>query len=262
MLPGRNSAHDRDGRSPGPLLPVSRGRGITGVTFEADAGEVLCIFGWNGAGKTTLVKVLSTLVAPQSGSYCVGGCEVTRDRDQVRRRIFPVLDDNAHFGHLTGRENARFFLSLYGVVWPGILDWYAAAFDLDLDRPVAEYSLGMKRKLLLAESFASDREVMIFDEPTLGLDTAMRQVFSHQAREAAKGGSCVIISTNRIEDATFADRILFLQKGTLCPAASIESLVAGMNRVTITLKDRELVEYIPSIDEFHWSGTSSVWGSR
>jgi ABC-type multidrug transport system ATPase subunit len=225
------------------------GRGISDVSFEAGAGEVVCLFGWNGAGKTTLVKVLSTLVVPQSGSFSVGGCEVTRNRESVRRKIFPVYDASGHFSHLTGRENARFFLSLYGVQQPGMLDRIAAAFDLDLDRPAGEYSLGMKRKLLLAEAFAAEREVMIFDEPTLGLDTGMCRVFFEKVREAAGTGTCVIIGTNRIEDVASADRILLLDKGILRPAASVEELVAGMVRVTITLEDRELVEHIPSIDD-------------
>ena len=225
------------------------GKGVTGISFEARAGEVVCIFGWNGAGKTTLLKVLSTLVPVQDGSYHVSGSEVTRDRESVRRKIFPVFDANAHFSHLTGRENARFFLSLYGVSAGDVLDRVAADLDLDLDQPAGEYSLGMKRKLLLAEAFAAGRELLVFDEPTLGLDTSMCRVFFKQVRNAAAAGGCVIFGTNRIEDATVADRILLLDRGTLRPAASVEALVAGMIKVTITLADRELVEHIPSIDE-------------
>ncbi|MEN6609461.1 MAG: ATP-binding cassette domain-containing protein [Methanoregulaceae archaeon] len=227
----------------------SGGRGIADISFEADSGEVVCIFGWNGSGKTTLLKVLSTLVSPQSGSFSVAGSTAPRDRESVRRKIFPVFDTNAHFSHLTGRENSRFFLSLYGVSDPEPLERIAAGFELDLDRPAGEYSLGMKRKLLLAEAFSSGRDLLVFDEPALGLDTGMCSVFFGLAHEAAKTGSCVLIGTNRIEDAASADRILFLDKGTLHPAASVETLIAGMIRVTITLKDRELTEYIPSIDE-------------
>jgi ABC-2 type transport system ATP-binding protein len=227
----------------------SGGRGITDVSFDAGPGEVVCIFGWNGAGKTTLFRVLSTLLSPQAGSCLVCGCDVTRDRESARGKLFPVFDANAHFSHLTGRENARFFLSLYGISRPESLDQIAEGFDLDLDRSAGEYSLGMKRKLLLAEAFAAKREVLIFDEPALGLDTGMRSVFFEQARGAAKEGSCVLIGTNRIEDVTTADRILLLDKGTVCPSASVEALVARMIKVTIALEDRELVEYIPSADD-------------
>ena len=225
------------------------GRGVSGISFEAGAGEVVCIFGWNGAGKTTLLKLLATVIPPATGSFLVCGCDVTADREAVRRKIFPVFDASAHFSHLTGRMNALFFLSLYGISEPGTLDRIAAGFDLDLDQLAGEYSLGMKRKLLLSECFASGREVLVFDEPTLGLDTAMCGIFFTRVREAAQAGACVIIGTNRIEDAGFADRILLLEKGTLRPAASVESLVAGMMKITITLADRELVEYIPSADE-------------
>ena len=225
------------------------GRGVSGISFEAGAGEVVCIFGWNGAGKTTLLKLLATVISPASGSYSVCGCDVISDREAVRRKIFPVFDASAHFSHLTGRMNALFFLSLYGISEPGTLDRIAAGFDLDLDRMAGEYSLGMKRKLLLTECLAAGREVLVFDEPTLGLDTAMCGVFFTRVREAAQAGACVIIGTNRIEDAGCADRILLLDKGTLRPAASVGALVAGMIKITITLADRELTEYIPSVDE-------------
>ncbi|HTY52088.1 MAG TPA: ATP-binding cassette domain-containing protein [Methanomicrobiales archaeon] len=225
------------------------GKGISGISFEAHAGEVLCIFGWNGAGKTTLLKVLSTQVPVQEGSFSVSGSDVSRDRESVRGKIFPVFDANAHFGHLTGRENARFFLSLYGVPAAAELDRAAADLDLDLDQAAGEYSLGMKRKLLLAEAFAAGKELLVFDEPTLGLDTSMCRIFFRRVREAAAAGRCVVIGTNRVEDAASADRILLLDRGTLRPAESVEALVAGMIRVTITLADRELVEHIASIDE-------------
>jgi ABC-type multidrug transport system ATPase subunit len=225
------------------------GRGVTDISFEAGAGEVVCLFGWNGAGKTTLLKVLSTRISPQAGSYSVGGYEVSRERESVRRNIFPVFDETAHFNHLTGRENARFFGSLYGMEHDEMLDHYATRFDLDLDKLAGAYSLGMKRKLLLAEAFVSRREVLIFDEPTLGLDTGMCSVFFELVREAASAGSCVLIGTNRVGDAGSSDRILLLDQGTLRPAASVEALVARMTKVAITLDDRELVEYIPSIDE-------------
>jgi ABC-type multidrug transport system ATPase subunit len=225
------------------------GRGITDVSFDAGEGEVVCLFGWNGAGKTTLFKVLSTLLSPQAGSCRVCGHDVARDRNSARRNLFPVFDANAHFSHLTGRENARFFLSLYGIPEPGPLDRIAGDFDLDLDRPAGEYSLGMKRRLLLAEAFAAARKVLVFDEPALGLDTVIRPVFFERARGAAEAGSCVLIGTNRIEDAASADRILLLDRGTLCPAASVKALAERMVKVTISLEDRELVEYIPSVDE-------------
>ena len=225
------------------------GRGISGISFKADPGEVVCIFGWNGAGKTTLLKVLSTLVSPQAGSYCVCGYDAAKKREPVRSKVFPVFDSNAHFDHMTGRENMVFFLSLYGVVIREIPERIAGGLGLDFDRKVSEYSLGMKRKLILAESFASGREVLLFDEPTLGLDTAARSVFFKLVNEAAKAGSCVVIGRNRLEDAVPADRILLLDDGFLRPAESVDAIVEGMIRVDITMDDRELVEYIPSVDD-------------
>lgn len=225
------------------------GYGFSDVSFSASAGEVTCIFGLNGSGKTTLFRVLSTLVAPGSGEYFVCGMNASLNRGAVRRKIFPVFDSNAHFDDLTGRENIGLFLSLYDLPVPDSADNIAAVFDLDLDRRVREYSLGMKRKLSLTESFLSGREILYFDEPTLGLDSSMRSAFFSMVSDAAKRASCVVFCSNRIEDAGYADHLWKMEKGTLAPAGSPDELVRGMLRVTVSFAEHEIIEHIQSAEE-------------
>ncbi len=162
------------------------GHGFGDVSFTGSAGEVICIFGLNGSGKTTLFRVLSTLAKPQTGNYRVCGMDAVSNRDAVRRKIFPVFDSNAHFDHLSGRENIDLLMQLYGLSETGETYDIAGKFDLDLERKVSEYSLGMKRKLYLAEAFLSAREILFFDEPTLGLDSSMRSAFFSEVSAAAK----------------------------------------------------------------------------
>jgi len=225
------------------------GQGFWNVSFTASTGQVVCIFGRNGSGKTTLFRVLSTLIAPHTGEFLVCGINASQDKASARRKIFPVFDSNAHFDHLTGRENIALFMELYGNGVQESVETTAGLFDLDLDRKVREYSRGMKRKLYLAESLLSKREILLFDEPSLGLDSSMRSTFFRQAGDAARQGSCVIIFTNRIEDTAYADCLLKIEKGTLTRAASVDDLLEGMITVTISCADHEITEYISSAGE-------------
>jgi ABC-2 type transport system ATP-binding protein len=225
------------------------GHGFSGVSFQASSGEIVCIFGRNGSGKTTLLRVLSTLVKPRAGRFSAGGFDASADRDRVRGEIFPVYDTNAHFEHLSGQENLDLFLFFYGVSPPPDAGELAGVFDLDLSRKVSDYSLGMKRKLTLIESFLCSRPVMVFDEPTLGLDSAMRAAFFSRVRRAADGGACIVICTNRIEDTAFATRLFRMENGTLSPVATPDELLAGLIRVTFSFNDHDATEYIPSAGE-------------
>lgn len=225
------------------------GHGFRDVSFTGSAGEVICIFGLNGSGKTTLFRVLSTLAEPHAGNYRVFGMDTVSNRGAVRRKIFPVFDSNAHFDHLTGRENIDLVMQLYGLSQRGAAYDIAGKFDLDLDRKVSEYSLGMKRKLYLAEAFLSAREILFFDEPTLGLDSSMRSAFFSEVSAAAKRKSCVVFCTNRVEDTSCADQLWKMEKGILTPADSADELIRGMIRVTISFKDHDITEYISAPEE-------------
>jgi len=222
------------------------GHGFWDVSFTAGAGEVTCIYGRNGSGKTTIFRVLSTLLLPQAGGFSLAGRDGIRNRDGFRRLIFPVADTSAHFDHLSGRENLAVFRFLYGVQASPVQEEVLPGHDPDLDRMAGAYSLGMKRKLFLMESFLCRRPALIFDEPALGLDSAARGAFFRKAREAADEGSCILILTNQAEDAIHADRLFRLEDGTLSPVASADELQKGLIRVTVTYPDRMTTGYIPS----------------
>ena len=225
------------------------GHGFRDVSFTGSAGEAICIFGLNGSGKTTLFRVLSTLEEPQAGNYRVCGMDAVSNRHAVRRKIFPVFDSNAHFDHLSGRENIDLLMQLYGLSETDAAYDITEKFDLDLDRKVREYSLGMKRKLYLAEAFLSARQILFFDEPTLGLDSSMRSAFFSEVSAAAKRKSCIVFCTNRVEDASCADQLWKMEKGTLTSAHSADELIRGMIRVTISFKDHDITEYISTPEE-------------
>jgi ABC-type multidrug transport system ATPase subunit len=221
-------------------------KGIHDITFHLNPGEILCLFGKNGSGKSTLFQVLSTLYKPQSGNFFVFGFDAVKKRQKIREFFFTVFDGNPHFDCATGKENIDFFISAYKSRQTEDMEKICCDFDLDLSMRTGEYSYGMKRKLYLIEAFLLNTQILFLDEPTLGLDSSSRELF-YQLLKKRKTSS--IIGTNRLEDVKFADRTLFLDKGTLQEVNEYEVLVSSLIKIRIQTATDEIIEYISSIDE-------------
>lgn len=224
------------------------GRGIRGVSFAAKEGEILCISGLNGSGKSTLFRVLATLSRPQKGAVHIRGFDSVRERQKARQEFFPVFDESAHFRFATGSENLKLFQVLYGSEDRGRAGILCRHFNLELGLPAGEYSKGMARKLVLIQALLSGKPLLLFDEPTLGLDSASRSAFFAFARELADQGSTLVYATNRAGEASHADRVLHLSGGSLSeeppgrgPAGRIELRIIG--------EDDERTEYLSGPDE-------------
>jgi ABC-type multidrug transport system ATPase subunit len=224
------------------------GLGIRDLCFSAAPGEVLCIFGSNGSGKTTLIRVLATLYRPQKGTVHIHGYDAVQQKDRARQLFFPVFDESAHIGYAKGAENIDFFLDLYGSAARDRIEHYARHFSLDLALQVDAYSLGMKRKLILAEALLSGKSILLFDEPTLGLDSSSRSAFFRFTKELSEQGTTVVFGTNRKEEASRADRILFIDTGHLSASAP-RADPAGMIELRIVTEHEELTEYVVTPEE-------------
>ncbi len=211
-------------------LTFAYGKGpavLAGISLDLESGEILGLLGLNGSGKTTLLRLLSGLLQPTGG--------------RLRAAETPaVVFDRAPFqASLSGLENIVLALSLRGV--RGV-DARTAAnswlqrFNLTADerRPVGEYSLGMRRRLGLAEAFASERPVSLLDEPTLGLDPAGQQLLGQALETGAAAGRSAIVATN---DASFAERtchrVLLLYAGRVLADGSPASLITALDAPTI-----------------------------
>lgn len=224
------------------------GRGVRDVSFFAGEGEVLGISGANGSGKTTLFRVLATLSRPQKGTITIKGCDSVREKQRARQHFFPVFDGSAHLSHATGMMNLRLFLDVYG---SGNLDRassLARHFNLDLDSPAGEYSLGMRRKLVLMQALLSGKGVLLFDEPTLGLDSSGRSAFSGFANTLAAEGTTIVIGTNRKEDVSRATRVLFFSRGSLSDTDPGRDHT-GMIELHVIRDDDEQTEYVLTPEE-------------
>lgn len=197
------------------------------ISFEVACGEVVGLFGRNGSGKTTLLRLLAGLLSPDSGHLAAAG------------RPAVVLDRSAFQAALTGAENLRTGLCLRGFaadrVDDAVGEWLDA-FGLlsDDDRPVAEFSLGMRRRLALAEAFAARPDLLLLDEPTLGLDPEGRVRLADVLADAASGGAAAVVATNDADFAALAcDRVLMLSRGTVVAEGAPGALVAALGAPTL-----------------------------
>lgn len=207
---------------------------LRGVSFSVERGEVFGLLGPNGAGKTTTVKILSTLLLPDSGSAYVMGYDVVREPEEVRRRIGASLSvERGFFWKLTGRENLRYFGMLYGLDGSRLserVNYSLKLVGLDelgaSDKLYEEYSTGMKARLSIARAILTDPEVLILDEPTLGLDpNSARLVRELLMRIAHEEGKTVLLTThNMFEAEIVCDRVAIINSGRIIALDTVEGL--------------------------------------
>ena len=158
---------------------------VDGINFTVDRQEVFGFLGPNGAGKTTTIKILATLLNPTAGQARIGGYDVTRDREQVRRLIGMVFQDPTLDERLTANENLLFHGMLYGLSASDVKERAIPLMDMVglADRAsslVRTYSGGMKRRLELVRGLIHRPTVLFLDEPTVGLDPQTRaQIWTH-----------------------------------------------------------------------------------
>ena len=201
---------------------------LHGVDFEVEPGRVFALLGSNGAGKTTVVRILATLLRPDSGTATVDGFDVVDRAADVRESIsltgqFAAVDEI-----LTGRENLALIARLRHQRDPGtIADDLLERFSLTDagKRRVATYSGGMRRRLDIAMSLIGHPSVIFLDEPTTGLDPEARIEVWNSVKELAAGGTTVLLTTQYLEEAEhLADRIAILHEGRIIVNGTLAEL--------------------------------------
>jgi ABC-2 type transport system ATP-binding protein len=169
-------------------------RGIEEIDLEVRRGEVFGFLGPNGAGKTTTIRLLLDLLRPTKGRAEIFGLDTRGDSLEVRRRTGYISGDVSLFESMKGRELVALLNSFHGN--SARVDELAERLDLDLDRTIRAYSRGMKQKLAIIQALSHDPELLILDEPTMGLDPLVQQEFYDIIGEAREAGKTVFLSSH------------------------------------------------------------------
>ncbi|MFF8607372.1 ATP-binding cassette domain-containing protein [Streptomyces sp. NPDC015346] len=224
-------------------------RALDGVDLDVPEGTVLGLLGPNGAGKTTTVRVLTTLLQPDSGKAFVAGIDVLKHPNEVRRSIglsgqFAAVDE-----YLTGRENLQMVGRLYQMNAKAakarageLLDRFNLADAAD--RPAKTYSGGMRRRLDLAAALVVSPPVMFMDEPTTGLDPRNRQQLWEVIQELVAGGTTLLLTTQYLEEADhLAHDICVVDHGKVIARGTSDQLKAqtGGERVEVVVHEPEMI---------------------
>jgi ABC-2 type transport system ATP-binding protein len=208
---------------------------VRGISFSVDPGEAFGLLGPNGAGKSTTIGMLNSSVTPTDGRALLGGLDVADDPVGTRAISSVVFQDPVVDEPLTGRQNLMLHVRLWSVPAEDgrrRIDELATMAGIDdlLDRPVATYSGGQRRRLEIVRALVSEPRVLFLDEPTVGLDTRIRHdLFDVITTLRERTGVTVILTTHHLEEAErLCDRIAIVDRGVVVACDSPTRLLASL----------------------------------
>jgi ABC-2 type transport system ATP-binding protein len=211
---------------------------VDGLDLTIAKGEVFGLLGPNGSGKTTTIRMLCGLMTPTSGSATVVGHDVTREPEQVRRKIGYMSQRFGLYDDLTVSENIRFYASVYGLKGERRRDRVAELLrDLGLaDRAgqlAGTLSGGWKQRLALACATAHHPAMLFLDEPTAGVDPASRRLFWQWIYRLAEQGTTILVTTHYMDEAERCERLAFLSRGHLIAVGTVAEVTSHFGQPTI-----------------------------
>src|SRR5213082_4156144 len=234
---------------------------VDAIDLSVPDGELFGFLGPNGAGKTTTLRMIAGILRPTSGSVHIGGIDLTTDPVAAKSRLGFIPDRPFIYEKLTGAEFLRFVAGLYEQSGPQIehrARELLALFDLEewRDELVESYSHGMRQKLIISSAFVHRTEVIVVDEPMVGLDPKAARILKDLFREYTRRGHTIMMSTHTLEVAeTLCDRVAIIAKGTIRACGTMEELrrsaesgATGLEHIFLKLTGenaaRELVEVL------------------
>ena len=201
-------------------------RGIVDVSFDVAEGEVFGFLGPNGAGKTTTIRTLIGMLRPTSGRATIFGLDTWADAPAVHRRLSYIGSDPGYLGELTAGAQLDVLGGLRGLrrgAWRVV----AERVELDPTVPVRKLSRGNRQKIAIVSAFMGEEPLLVFDEPTTGLDPLMQRVFLALIAEARAAGRTSFVSSHNLAEVERAcDRVGIIRDGRLIEVSRVQSLLA------------------------------------
>jgi ABC-2 type transport system ATP-binding protein len=237
---------------PRPILEVvdvhkryGRTIALNGVTVQVAAGEMFGLLGPNGAGKTTLLSIVSCLLAPDAGELRILGRKVTRSDRELRHHVGIVPQELAIYGQLTARENLTFFGELYGLSGASLRTRVNEVLDAigladRADDPANEFSGGMKRRLNFGAGLVHRPELLLLDEPTVGVDPQSRNHIFEEVRRINAAGVTVIYTSHYMEEVQgLCPRVGIMDQGHLIACDTVPALLQHLGgRIRLRVAER------------------------
>ena len=213
-------------------------KGVEDLTFSVKKGEIFGFLGPNGAGKTTTIRTLLGYLYPTRGSATIFGRNIEEDIVEIKREVAYIPGDLNIYGHMTGKEFLDYFAALRNREMT-ILDELLKTFDVPLDRKLKGYSRGMKQKIGIIQAFMDDPEMVIMDEPTLGLDPLLQQKFYDFLIKQKNRGRTMFLSSHILSEVDrVCDRVGIIKDGNLIALEDVETLKSKRGKI-IRLKIKE-----------------------
>ena len=217
-------------------------RAVQDLDLEISRGEVFGFLGPNGSGKTTTMRTILDLIRPTEGRASILGMDSHQQAVEIRRHVGYVPGELALYPKLTGRQFLDYFAHLRGGVEWDFVDELAGRFEADLAKRIGEYSTGNRQKIGLIQAFMNRPDVLILDEPSVGLDPLVQQELHAILRDAATEGRTVFLSSHTLSEVErVADRVGIIRKGRLVIVETIDSLKAKAIR-TVTMDFAEEID--------------------
>lgn len=224
------------------------------LNLDIHAGEVFGFLGPNGAGKTTTIRTMMDEIRPTSGSATILGMDTHADSVKIRKRLGYLPGDLSMYPNLTGHDMITYFANLRGGVDKTFVEQLRERFDVDLSKKVGDLSSGNRQKVGLILALMNKPDVLIFDEPSTGLDPLIQRELQKIMREHADEGCTVFLSSHTLSEVQrVADRVGIIRHGRLVTVESVATLRSkGVRRVEFELDrsaDPTVFERVPGVKD-------------
>ncbi|GIQ68294.1 ABC transporter ATP-binding protein [Xylanibacillus composti] len=209
---------------------------LDGIDYTVPTAQICGLLGPSGAGKSTLVKIIAGIDSPDQGKVQVLGSLMPRL--EMMQRIGYMAQSDALYAELSAKDNLNFFGSLYGIGGAKLrtrIQEVLSIVNLEqhVHKPVRYFSGGMKRRLSLAAALLHEPDILILDEPTVGIDPVLRQAIWHEFGNIASGGTTILVTTHVMDEAEKCDQLGMIRNGKVIACGTPEELKADKGASSI-----------------------------
>ncbi len=233
------------------------------ISFEIKKGELQGLIGPDGAGKTTLMRILMTLLLPDSGNAQMNGLDVVKDYRKIRRITGYMPGRFSLYQDLSVEENLRFFASVFGTTPDENMDLIRDIYhqiEPYKKRRAGDLSGGMKQKLALSCALIHQPQILILDEPTTGVDAVSRQEFWEILKELQKKEITILVSTPYMDEANLCDRVALIQNGKILEVDSPANITSRFPGKIIKVRSDEMYKLIKDLRRFEETESAFAFG--